>query len=59
MPKTINHGNKAKIYHPKGISPQYATNIITANKTLADGSVQNESEANAVYAREWVDENQK
>jgi hypothetical protein len=59
MPKKITRLNKAKIYRPAGVSPLFATNIITNNKTRTDGNVENISEINASAARDWVNENEK
>lgn len=57
MPKKITSLNRAKIYHPGRIHPLFSTNVITYNKTMPDGNVENSSELNAIDAREWVNDN--
>jgi len=54
MKHLIKHGNKARVnpQKPRQINGKYYTNVITYNKTLADGSVVNASEENAEQARE-------
>lgn len=37
----------------------YQTYVVTDNITLSDGSVKNRSSANAVYGRNFVNENKK
>lgn len=61
MSYKIKKADKAKIYRarPNGVAGIFSTNIITDNKTTADGNVVNKSPYNAVAAREWVDENDK
>lgn len=48
---------KAKIYHPKTIIPEFAANIITNNVTKPNGNVVNSHEQNSEFARKWVDDN--
>lgn len=59
MSKKVTHLSKAKIYNPSKVNALFASNVITCNKTSADGSIENFSEENAAAAREWVDDNQK
>lgn len=54
--RLIKHGNQARIdsQNPQQLNGKYYTNIITCNKTLADGSVVNILEDNAELARDEV-----
>lgn len=59
MSKKITKLSRARIYRPANAGALFTTNVITCNKTGSDGTVENIMEANALDAREWVDENQK
>lgn len=57
MSKTINHFEKSRVYRPHRSGSLFATNVITDNVTDKNGNVHNKCEANANYARHWVNEN--
>lgn len=53
------HGNEETHIPHCNTVPAFKTYVVTSNKTLKDGSVVNVDEANAEYARNFVNMNKK